>query len=108
MNTEKINELFGQNLVAVNMGLESFAENLREHDTRVVQVAWKPPADTTIAAFFDRLEANTALDVEAANAEAVGRILSGRPTLVDVGVAGEAIPGMTKRTVLHAGPSRRS
>jgi hypothetical protein len=31
-------------------------------------------------------------------------ILNGQPTLLDIGVAEEVIPGMTKKTILHAGP----
>ena len=39
-----------------------------------------------------------------ANAEALKRILGAQPTLVGMGTAGEDIPGMTKKTILHAGP----
>jgi FdrA protein len=44
MNVEKINKLFNQDLVAVNMGLESFADNLKKEGARAIQVNWKPPA----------------------------------------------------------------
>ena len=42
--------------------------------------------------------------INAANAEALNRILSAQPTLIGVGTAGEDIPGMTKKTILHSGP----
>jgi hypothetical protein len=42
--------------------------------------------------------------IEAANQEAVTRIQRAKPTLVDVSTAGEAIPGMKKNMILHAGP----
>jgi hypothetical protein len=42
--------------------------------------------------------------IEAANKEVMKIILNGQPTLLDIGVAGEVIPGMTKKTILHAGP----
>lgn len=42
--------------------------------------------------------------IQNANKEALSRILSAQPTLVGIGVAGEVIPGMTKKTILHAGP----
>jgi hypothetical protein len=42
--------------------------------------------------------------IEAANREAVGRILRSKPTLVELSTAGEAIPGMRRNLVLHAGP----
>ncbi len=40
----------------------------------------------------------------AANKEVLEKILAARPTLVGVGKAGEDIPGMTRNTILHAGP----
>ncbi len=42
--------------------------------------------------------------IEAANKKVMKIILNGQPTLLDIGVAGEVIPGMTKKTILHAGP----
>ena len=44
MDVKKINELFSQDLVVINMGLESFAENLRREKVRVLRMDWKPPA----------------------------------------------------------------
>lgn len=44
------------------------------------------------------------VNLEEANQEAASRILKGKPTLVDISTAGEAIPGMKKNLVLHAGP----
>lgn len=42
--------------------------------------------------------------IGAANQEALERVLSSQPTLVGMGTAGDKIPGMTKKTILHAGP----
>ena len=42
--------------------------------------------------------------IEAANAEAVRRIIAADPVLVDVAPASEVIPGMRDRLVLHSGP----
>lgn len=42
--------------------------------------------------------------INQANQEAVQRLLDAEPTLVGVGTAGESIPNMTKKTILHAGP----
>ena len=44
MNVEKINDLFKQELVVINIGLESFAENLKKEKVRVIQMNWRPPA----------------------------------------------------------------
>lgn len=39
-----------------------------------------------------------------ANKEAVERLQSAQPTLVGIGTVGQNLPGMTKKTILHAGP----
>jgi len=109
LSVAPIMDLFGAELKAINLGLESFAENLRANGAQALQVRWKPPAggDAAMIAVLDRLRSSAKVDIEAANAEAVARILKAKPTLVDVGIAGEVIPGMTKKTVLHAGPPIR-
>ena len=40
----QINRLFEGELQCVNMGLESFAENLQSQGVAVLQMAWRPPA----------------------------------------------------------------
>lgn len=42
--------------------------------------------------------------IEKANKEAVNRLLKAQPTIIGIGRAGDDIPGMSKNTVLHAGP----
>jgi hypothetical protein len=42
--------------------------------------------------------------IDAANAEAASRITAAEPVLVDVAPAGEVIPGLAGRMILHAGP----
>ena len=42
--------------------------------------------------------------IEAANEQALSRIVAADPVLVDVAPAGEVIPGMRDRLILHAGP----
>ncbi len=44
MDVKKINKLFTNDLVAINMGLEFFADNLKKEGVRAIQVNWKPPA----------------------------------------------------------------
>ena len=98
--------LFGSELKVLNLGLESFAENLRANGVKALQLRWKPPAggDTAMIAILDEIEEFSAVDIEAANAEAVSRILKSKPTLVGVGKALDVVPGMTAGTVLHSGP----
>lgn len=44
MDVKKINDLFKQELTVINMGLESFAENLKKKKVKVLQMNWRPPA----------------------------------------------------------------
>ncbi|MBU2703227.1 hypothetical protein Ga0466249_004367 [Sporomusaceae bacterium BoRhaA] len=51
---------------------------------------------------LDKLLDNEKID--AANQVAVERLMNARPVLVDIDSALNVIPGMTKKTILHAGP----
>jgi len=109
MNVQKINKLFGEDVNAINLGLEDFSDTLRRLGAKATQVNWKPPAggDTRLIALFDRLEAAEAsgkLNRAAANAEAVKRVQAGKPTLMDIGIAKDVVPGMHKKLIMHAGP----
>ncbi|MCK5763911.1 MAG: DUF1116 domain-containing protein, partial [Clostridiales bacterium] len=42
--------------------------------------------------------------IKRANEEVMNRILNAQPMLIDIGTAGEVIPGMNKKIILHAGP----
>ncbi len=99
-------DLFQAELKAVNLGLESFADNLRQRGVSVVQMDWRPPAGGNIAmiAALDRLALNPKIDIEAANAKAVQRMLKGKPMLVGVGIAKDVVPGMRPDLILHSGP----
>jgi hypothetical protein len=102
MSARRVNELFDGELKVVNFGLEGFVRDLRAQGVTATQVAWTPPADPALAAALERLESNPA--IAPANAEALRRILAARPAVVGVGTALTTLPGMTKKTVLHAGP----
>ncbi len=107
MDVSNINKLFEENLTVVNLGLESFAENLNNEGVRTVQVQWKPPAggNVEIAELLDKVDSIKAkVDVDAANKKAAEIINNGKPTVIDISTAGEAIPGMRKNLFLHAGP----
>ncbi len=79
-------------LRVVNIGLESFARDLAANRAAVAQVDWSPPV------LFSE-------EIEAANREALRRILAAEPVLVGVRRAGELIPELDAgRLVLHAGP----
>ncbi|MDD3401138.1 MAG: DUF1116 domain-containing protein [Eubacteriales bacterium] len=103
----KLNELFNKELHIVNFGIESFYHDLKGQKEPAVHVDWKPVAggNKEAAGNLRKLK-NPAIyeKIQEANKEALRRILAAQPTLVGLGIAGEVIPGMTKDTILHAGP----
>ncbi|SRR5579871_882696 len=95
---------------AVNIGLAGFADPIRAHGGACTQVQWQPPAEgdravgLRLAYLEDDPDDRAGALVGRANAEAVRRISEGHPVAVDVRTAADVIPGMTSRTLLHAGP----
>ena len=57
MDVKKISELFNKELVVINMGLDSFADNLRKEEVKVLPMDWKPPAggDKRLISLLDKL-----------------------------------------------------
>jgi len=98
MANEGSGSLFGKPLLVVNVGLRSFAESVQSQRVPVVDVDWQPPRVPKLQ--FTR----SGVDMDAANSEAVRRIMQGRPMLVGMGIAREVIPGFHDRLILHSGP----
>jgi len=108
--TSPIRELFERPLRVVNLGLSSFADTLRACDVPVLDVDWRPPAggDADLIRQLDRVTSDDGRTwndrIVAANRRAVEALLSAEPHIVGIAVARDVIPGMTDRTILHAGP----
>jgi hypothetical protein len=92
---------------AVNLGLSTFAEALREQGAPVVEVDWRPPAggDPGLLAVLTRLWGEHGDRVAAANAQVVERIEACSPRAVTVAPAGDVVPGMREGLLLHSGPA---
>jgi hypothetical protein len=86
----------------VACGVELLAAALEQQGVAVQRVDWRPPADTAARA-LERMALH-APAVAAANDLAVARMQAARPLLAGVATAGDAIPGMERNTILHAGP----
>jgi len=101
----KINELFKKELKVLNLGLESFKENLEKEGVESVQIDWKPPAggDPELIKLLSRTDSFSA-QIKEANENAVKMILDSRPVVTGVGKAIDDIPGMQEDMILHAGP----
>ena len=85
----------------ITAGVQLFEDALAGQAATFQRVDWRPPAADTAEAL-----AAIAADPRGneANAEAVSRLQSVRPLLVDIRPAREAIDGMGARLLLHAGP----
>lgn len=100
-DTSKIQQLFSRPLKVANVGLDLFADALDAEGVEAARVEWRPPLielGGEAAALFNDPR------IEAANLEAVGRMMAAQPMLIDVRSAREVLPGMTERTFFHAGP----
>lgn len=100
-----INTLFANKVRVMNIGLPGFARDLQEAGVEVVHVDWTPPAGGD-EAVFNLLEEIEPLqgEIDKANAKALENLLKADPVLIGLGFAGQVIPGLPPRTLLHAGP----
>ncbi|GAA2893815.1 DUF1116 domain-containing protein [Microbacterium esteraromaticum] len=102
-----VNDLFSANLKPVNLGLDMFADDLKKQGVEPVLMDWTPPGggDPDVIAALSRLEDPAVAErIDAANQVALDRILSSQPFLEGFGQAIDTVPGMTAKTILHAGP----
>ena len=103
----KINELFESELKVVNLGLESFTDSVQSQGVEALHVDWKPPAggNNRIIDMLDKLNKPSIKEkIERANKKAAQLIINAQPVLIDIMPASKVIPGMEKKTILHAGP----
>jgi hypothetical protein len=100
----RINELFKQKVSAINLGAETFKDDLKIQEVEVLHVGWTPPAggNPILAAALDKVIDSEKIDE--ANNKALEIIMDARPMLVSVDRAIDVIPGFTPTTILHAGP----
>jgi hypothetical protein len=98
--------LFQQDLKVANVGLQSFADNVAAAGGSATHLSWAPPAGADAALGWTLANLVGDARIEQANRTAYERYLSAQPRLVDLVLAGEAIPGLAKgeRRILHAGP----
>ncbi len=91
---------------AVNLGLSTFADALRDQGASVVDVDWRPPAggDASAVALLTPLWGRHGDAIAAANARAVDAIEGSTPRAVTVAPAGEVVPGLRDGLLLHSGP----
>lgn len=92
-------DLLGHPPAVVVAGPELFAAALEAQGAAdVTRTDWRPPA------LAEGLASLWCDEVDAANRTALERLLAAHQVLVDVRPAIDVVPGMTRDTMLHAGP----
>jgi len=100
---------FPSELAVINLGLPAFGDDIAKQGALVTSPEWRPPAGgdpATVAALTRMLAWPDAAHqrIAEANKEAGRRLVAAQPAVVGVGKAIDLLPGMTKKTILHAGP----
>jgi hypothetical protein len=90
----------------INLGLPLFAEAVRDQGATVTHVDWRVPAgsEPEVLAALTRSYGIESVAYDIANAEVVARLDKAAPVLTEVALAGEVIPRLGERMLLHAGP----
>ena len=99
-----IQALFQEKLQVLNIGLASFSDSIARAGGSVLQIEWAPPAQgqTEVGRELARLVNLSA--IETANRTAFDAYQSAQPVLGGVGIAGQVLPNMAERMILHSGP----
>ena len=99
--------LFNQPLNVINVGIALFSADLKKQHIPVTQLDWTPPGqgNLQVVEALDQLALAPLADkIAAANKIALERIIQSHPVLVGYDQAINVVPGMTRTTILHAGP----
>jgi len=101
---KEIRDLFTEQLNVINIGTSKFKEDLDLQRAQSVQFDWQPPAggNAELVKLLDTFQDDAR--IEAANLEAITRMRSAHPFLVDIDQALRVIPGMHPKKIMHAGP----
>ncbi|MDU4169759.1 oxamate carbamoyltransferase subunit AllG family protein, partial [Citrobacter freundii] len=102
--------LFNQPLNVINVGIAMFSDDLKKQNVPVTQLDWTPPGQgnmQVVAALDEIADSPLADKIAAANQQALERIIQSHPVLIGYDQAINVVPGMTRNTILHAGPPIR-
>ena len=99
-----MNELFSQEIKAVNIGLESFGDNVRQCGAQAIQLEWVPPAQGDFETGKVLAKLMNDDRIKEANEKAFNAYLNTQTVLTGVALASDAIHTLGERTILFAGP----
>jgi hypothetical protein len=91
---------------AVNIGLAVFGDAVRAQGAVAVDVDWRIPAGgrPELVAALARCHGTLSAALDAANAEVCRRMEAAAPLITRVAPAGDVVPGLGGRMLLHPGP----
>jgi hypothetical protein len=95
-------ELLDRPPAVVSAGVEPLAAEIEAQGVPLERLAWRPPLDGAEEPLRGLI--GRSAEICAANDTAVARMQSAQPLLVGVARAAEALPDLSERTILHAGP----
>ncbi len=95
--------IFNKKIKVLNVGLDSFYQDLIKEGAEALKVDWKPPGGG-VPRLLKVLEALETEETEEANRKAVEAFTSADPVLVDIKLAKEVIPEIDNKKFGHAGP----
>jgi hypothetical protein len=99
-----IQALFQEKLQVLNVGLSSFADSIAQAGGSALQIEWAPPAQGRQEVGRELARLVNLSAVEIANRTAFDAYQSAQPVLRGVGLAGQVLPNMAERMILHSGP----
>jgi hypothetical protein len=99
-----IQALFQEKLQVLNVGLSSFADSITSAGGSALQIEWAPPAQGHQEVGRALAQLVNLPAVETANRTAFDAYQSALPVLRGVGIAGQVLPSMAERMILHSGP----
>ena len=100
-------DLLNRGPEVIGIGLQRFVDDLQSQGIAASSVDWRPPATSdpeVLQAIATLSSGATAELVDKANEEALNRMLSADPVLVNVNLAAQLIDGLGEHKILHAGP----
>ena len=99
-----MNELFSQEIRAVNIGVESFGDNIRQCGAQAIQLEWVPPAQGDFVTGKALAKLINDDRIKQANEQAFNAYLNTQTALSGVALAKDAIKSLGEQMILCAGP----
>lgn len=99
-----MNELFSQEIKAVNIGIESFGDNVRQCGAQAIQLEWVPPAQGDFETGKVLAKLMNDDRIKESNETAFNSYLNTQTVLTGVALASDAIHTLGERMILFAGP----